>query len=140
MADADAETVANAECEAGATEADADAAAELTGQPRAENSARTDPAPTRRAPRRSEPVASPVESALRSRLCHPRLATFIARGSRHRPGNLPSCPQAPKPILVPMRQGYLYDQFTELLATCPELADGLHPDGHGGWPPHHPAP
>ena len=31
-----------------------------------------------------------------------------------------------------MRQGYLYDQFTELLATCPELADGLHRDGHGG--------
>ncbi|HEY5852953.1 MAG TPA: HNH endonuclease signature motif containing protein, partial [Aldersonia sp.] len=26
----------------------------------------------------------------------------------------------------------LYERFTDLLATCPEFADGIHPDGHGG--------
>ncbi|HEY5853603.1 MAG TPA: HNH endonuclease signature motif containing protein, partial [Aldersonia sp.] len=74
--------------------------------------------------------ASPVESALHTRLCHPLLATFAARGTRRRAGYLPSC--AAKPVLVPVVQADLYERFTDLLATCPEFADGIHPDGHGG--------
>ncbi|HEY5855792.1 MAG TPA: DUF222 domain-containing protein, partial [Aldersonia sp.] len=86
--------------------------------------------PAAPAPAPAEPAESPVESVLHTRLCHPLLATFAARGTRRRAGYLPSC--APKPVLVPVVQADLYQRFTDLLATCPEFADGIHPDGHGG--------
>ncbi|HEY5854817.1 MAG TPA: HNH endonuclease signature motif containing protein, partial [Aldersonia sp.] len=128
--DAAVEAEVEAETDA-AAEAEVDIAVEVTDEPLTKDLASptdTDPAPAPGA----EPAASPVESELRTRLCHPRLATFVARGSRHRSGYLPSCAQAPKPILVPVIYADLYDQFVELLATCPEFAAGIHPDGHGG--------
>ncbi|HEY5853387.1 MAG TPA: SDR family oxidoreductase, partial [Aldersonia sp.] len=96
--------------------------------PAAADAATTDPEPTAAS---SEPAAaSPAESALHARLCHPLLASFVARGTRRPSGYVPTC--APKPVLVPLTQADLYAEFTALLDAHPDLATGIHPDGHGG--------
>ncbi|HEY5853371.1 MAG TPA: hypothetical protein VIW24_04755, partial [Aldersonia sp.] len=126
------------------------AGSEPTPQPRPERTVEPEPVPTadaepvQPAPAAdAEPVepapaadaepeipASPAESALHARLCHPLLASFVARGTRRPSGYVPTC--APKPVLVPLTQADLYAEFTALLDAHPDLATGIHPDGHGG--------